>query len=397
MFENLPMAPPDAILGLGEAFKKDPNPRKINLSVGVYKDEKGNTPVLDCVKEAERRLVETERTKSYLSIEGLADYGLMVQELLFGPGHEILTSGRAVTAQVPGGTGGLRVAADFLKKHFPHSKVWVSKPTWANHPSIFQSAGFQVETYPYIDSTGRKLDFEAMLGALRQMPQGDIVVLHACCHNPTGIDPTPEQWQQIAEVIAERGLLPLIDFAYQGFGSGLSDDATGLREIASRSKELLVCSSFSKNFGLYSERVGALTVVCGSADDAERAISQVRIAIRTNYSNPPQHGAATVALVLGDPVLRRQWEDELTAMRNRIHKMRELFVETMKQKAPNHDFSFLADQKGMFSFSGLTNVQVDELRNKYSVYVVANGGRINVAGMTEENMPALTDAIAKVL
>jgi aspartate aminotransferase len=391
------MAPPDAILGLGEAFKKDPNPRKINLSVGVYKDEKGNTPVLDCVKEAERRLVETERTKSYLSIEGLADYGLMVQELLFGPGHEILTSGRAVTAQVPGGTGGLRVAADFLKKHFPHSKVWVSKPTWANHPSIFQSAGFQVETYPYIDSTGRKLDFEAMLGALRQMPQGDIVVLHACCHNPTGIDPTPEQWQQIAEVIAERGLLPLIDFAYQGFGSGLSDDATGLREIASRSKELLVCSSFSKNFGLYSERVGALTVVCGSADDAERAISQVRIAIRTNYSNPPQHGAATVALVLGDPVLRRQWEDELTAMRNRIHKMRELFVETMKQKAPNHDFSFLADQKGMFSFSGLTNVQVDELRNKYSVYVVANGGRINVAGMTEENMPALTDAIAKVL
>lgn len=397
MFENLPMAPPDAILGLGEAFKKDPNPRKINLSVGVYKDEKGNTPVLDCVKEAERRLVETERTKSYLSIEGLADYGLMVQELLFGPGHEILTSGRAVTAQVPGGTGGLRVAADFLKKHFPHSKVWVSKPTWANHPSIFQSAGFQVETYPYIDSTGRKLDFEAMLGALRQMPQGDIVVLHACCHNPTGIDPTPEQWQQIAEVIAERGLLPLIDFAYQGFGSGLSDDATGLREIASRSTELLVCSSFSKNFGLYSERVGALTVVCGSADDAERAISQVRIAIRTNYSNPPQHGAATVALVLGDPVLRRQWEDELTAMRNRIHKMRELFVETMKQKAPNHDFSFLADQKGMFSFSGLTNVQVDELRNKYSVYVVANGGRINVAGMTEENMPALTDAIAKVL
>jgi aspartate/tyrosine/aromatic aminotransferase len=397
MFENLPMAPPDAILGLGEAFKKDPNPRKINLSVGVYKDEKGNTPVLACVKEAERRLVDTEKSKSYLSIEGLAEYGLRVQELLFGSGHEILATGRAVTAQVPGGTGGLRVAADFLKKHFPHSKVWVSKPTWANHPSIFQAAGFQVETYAYIDSTGRKLDFEAMVVALKQIPAGDIVLLHACCHNPTGIDPTPEQWTQIAEIIAERGILPLVDFAYQGFGVGIGDDALGLREIAKRSKELLVCSSFSKNFGLYSERVGALTVVTASPDDAERAISQVRIAIRTNYSNPPQHGAATVATVLNDPLLRRQWEEELTLMRTRIHAMRELFVETMKSKAPNHDFSFLADQKGMFSFSGLSNMQVDELRNKYSVYVVANGGRINVAGMTEENMPALSDAIAAVL
>ncbi len=397
MFENLPMAPPDAILGLGEAFKKDPNPRKINLSVGVYKDEKGNTPVLACVKEAERRLVDTEKSKSYLSIEGLAEYGLRVQELLFGSGHEILATGRAVTAQVPGGTGGLRVAADFLKKHFPHSKVWVSKPTWANHPSIFQAAGFQVETYAYIDSTGRKLDFEAMVAALKQIPAGDIVLLHACCHNPTGIDPTPEQWAQIAEIIAERGILPLVDFAYQGFGVGIGDDALGLREIAKRSKELLVCSSFSKNFGLYSERVGALTVVTASPDDAERAISQVRIAIRTNYSNPPQHGAATVSTVLNDPLLRRQWEEELTLMRTRIHAMRELFVETMKSKAPNHDFSFLADQKGMFSFSGLSNMQVDELRNKYSVYVVANGGRINVAGMTEENMPALTDAIAAVL
>ena len=397
MFENLPMAPPDAIHGLGEAFKKDPNPRKINLSVGVYKDEKGNTPVLACVKEAERRLVDTEKSKSYLSIEGLAEYGLRVQELLFGSGHEILATGRAVTAQVPGGTGGLRVAADFLKKHFPHSKVWVSKPTWANHPSIFQAAGFQVETYAYIDSTGRKLDFEAMVAALKQIPAGDIVLLHACCHNPTGIDPTPEQWAQIAEIIAERGILPLVDFAYQGFGVGIGDDALGLREIAKRSKELLVCSSFSKNFGLYSERVGALTVVTASPDDAERAISQVRIAIRTNYSNPPQHGAATVSTVLNDPLLRRQWEEELTLMRTRIHAMRELFVETMKSKAPNHDFSFLADQKGMFSFSGLSNMQVDELRNKYSVYVVANGGRINVAGMTEENMPALTDAIAAVL
>lgn len=397
MFENLPMAPPDAILGLGEAFKKDPNPTKINLSVGVYKDEFGNTPILACVKEAERRLLETEKSKGYLSIEGLAEYGAKVQELLFGHGHEIVASGRAVTAQVPGGTGGLRVAADFLRKHFPHSKVWVSKPTWANHPSIFQAAGFQVETYTYIDSTGRGLDFEGMLASLREIPRGDIVLLHACCHNPTGIDPTPEQWVKIAEIVAERGLLPLVDFAYQGFGEGLTEDAAGLRELAARSKELLVCSSFSKNFGLYSERVGALTVVAADPSDAERALSQVRISIRTNYSNPPQHGAAAVAMVLSDTLLRRQWEDELTAMRVRIHKMRHLFVETMQQKAPQHDFAFLADQKGMFSFSGLSNMQVDELRNKYSVYVVSNGGRINVAGMTEENMPALTDAIAAVL
>jgi aspartate/tyrosine/aromatic aminotransferase len=397
MFENLSMAPPDSILGLGEAFKKDSNPKKINLSVGVYKDEQGNTPILACVKEAERRLLDTEKSKSYLSIEGLADYGLRVQELLFGNNHEILSSGRAVTAQVPGGTGGLRVAADFLHKHFPRAKVWVSKPTWANHPSIFQAAGFAVETYPYIDSTGRRLDFDAMSAALAQLPAGDVVLLHACCHNPTGIDPTPEQWTKIAEVIAERGLLPLVDFAYQGFGSGLVDDAFGLREIAKQTKELLVCSSFSKNFGLYSERVGALTVVTASADDAERTMSQVRISIRTNYSNPPQHGAAAVATVLGEPMLRRQWEEELHVMRSRILKMRQLFVDTMKQKTPQHDFAFLSEQKGMFSFSGLTNMQVDELRNKFSVYVVANGGRINVAGMTSENIPALTDAIAAVL
>jgi aspartate aminotransferase len=397
MFDSLPLAPPDAILGLADAFKSDPNPRKINLSVGVYKDEQGNTPILTCVKEAERRMLANEKTKGYLSIEGHPDYDARAQELVFGPGHEVIVSHRAVTAQTPGGTGSLRVAADFLRKHFPTAKVWLSKPTWANHAAIFSAAGQQVETYAYIDGAGRELDFEAMIAALKKIPAGDIVLLHACCHNPTGIDPTPEQWKQIASVVHEQRLLPLVDFAYQGFGDGLVEDAAAVRELAQPGQELLVCSSFSKNFGLYGERVGALTLVASSAEAAQRALSQIRISIRTNYSNPPTHGAAIVAAVLGDAELRKEWEQELAAMRNRIHDMRRLFVETMRKKAPGHDFSFLERQKGMFSFSGLTNLQVDELRSKHGVYVVGNGGRINVAGMTRGNMEPLCTAIAAVL
>jgi aspartate/tyrosine/aromatic aminotransferase len=397
MFESINTAPPDPILGLGEAFKKDSNPKKINLSVGVYKDAQGNTPVLASVKEAERRLLEGEKTKNYLSIEGLPDYGRYVRELLFGPQSEIVTSGRAVTAQTPGGTGSLRVAADFLKKQLPMAKVWMSKPTWANHPAIFQAAGFTVETYPYIDASGKSLDFPAMLDALKTVAPTDIVLLHACCHNPTGIDPTLEQWKQIADVLQDRGALPLVDFAYQGFGDGLEADAAGLRELARAGKELLVCSSFSKNFGLYSERVGALTLVAPNAEVAQAALSHIRIAIRVNYSNPPQHGAAVVSTVLATPDLRKQWEGELADMRSRINGMRKLFVDTMKKKAPQHDFSFLSTQKGMFSFSGLTPLQVDELKTKHGIYVVVNGGRINVAGMTEENMDQLTTAIASVL
>ena len=397
MFSSLPLAPPDAILGLSDAFKQDKNPHKINLSVGVFKDEQGNTPILACVKEAEKRIFASEKSKGYLSIEGHLEYDARVQELLFGPGHEVLKSARAVTAQTPGGTGSLRVAADFLHKHFPAARVWVSSPTWANHPAIFKAAGQTVETYPYIDKSGRQLDFAAMLAALKQIPAGDIVLLHACCHNPTGIDPTPAQWSEIASVVGERGLLPLVDFAYQGFGEGLNEDAVGFRELASAGRELLVCSSFSKNFGLYGERVGALTVLASDADSAQRALSQVRISIRTNYSNPPTHGAAIVAAVLADADLRQQWEQELAAMRQRIHEMRKLFVETMRAKSPQHDFAFLANQKGMFSFSGLTNLQVDELRTKHAVYVVGNGGRINVAGMTKSNMEPLSAAIAAVL
>jgi aspartate/tyrosine/aromatic aminotransferase len=397
MFDSLPLAPPDAILGLAEAFKNDPNPRKINLSVGVYKDEQGNTPILASVKEAERRLLASEQTKGYLSIEGHPEYGARVQELLFGPRHEVLACRRAVTAQTPGGTGSLRVAADFLKKHFPTAKVWLSKPTWANHAAIFSAAGQQVETYAYIDGSGRGLDFAAMIAALQRIPAGDVILLHACCHNPTGIDPTPQQWKEIAAIVHQQRLLPLVDFAYQGFGDGLNEDAAAVRELAQPGRELLICSSFSKNFGLYGERVGALTLVAASPEAAQRALSQVRISIRTNYSNPPTHGAAIVATVLGDGELRKQWEQELATMRDRIHQMRRLFVDTMKKKSPKHDFSFLEGQKGMFSFSGLTNLQVDELRSKHSVYVVGNGGRINVAGITRENMDPLCSAIAAVL
>jgi len=397
MFETFEMAPPDSILGLTDAFKKDTNPNKINLSVGVYKDASGATPILRCVKEAERRMLEQEQSKGYLGIDGLPEFGRLACELLFTADHEALTSGRTVALQTPGGTGALRVAADFLKQNLPASSIWISKPTWANHPKIFEAADRKVETYQYVNASGTGLDFDAMLKSLNGIPAGDVVLLHGCCHNPTGVDPTPEQWLQIADVLHERKLLPLIDFAYQGFGQGIDEDAAGLRAIVRPGSEALICSSFSKNFGLYSERVGALTLVAGTSDVAQAALSHAKVSVRTNYSNPPQHGGAIVATVLGDAELRAMWEDELAEMRSRIHAMRTLFVATMKQKAPQHDFSFIADQCGMFSFSGLTPVQVDELKSKHAVYIVTAGGRINVAGMTEQNMDRLCTAIASVL
>jgi len=397
MFEVLSMAPPDAILGLNDAFRKDPNPQKINLSVGVYKDAEGNTPILASVKEAERRLLATEVNKSYLPIEGSPQYGKFVRELLLGADHEIVTSQRACTAHTPGGTGALRVAADFLQRKLSVKRVWFSKPTWDNHLSVFQAAGLQVDTYAYIDAAGRGLDFAGMLAALNKIPAGDAVLLHAGCHNPTGIDPTVDQWRQIAGAIHERKLLPIVDFAYQGFGAGLVEDAEGLRLLAQPGKELLVCSSFSKNFGLYNERVGALTVVAADQAAADIALSHVKVCIRVNYSNPPCHGAAIATTVLADASLRKDWEAEVAGMRQRISLMRKLFVDTMKAKAPQHDFSFIQNQRGMFSFSGLTPLQVDELRSKHSLYIVVNGGRINVAGMTEGNMDRLCSSIAAVL
>lgn len=396
MFEALEKAPPDPILGLTEAFRNDSNPNKVNLSVGVYRAADGSTPILRCIKEAERRLLEIEQTKGYLGIDGLPEYCAQVRQLLFGNDHEIVTSGRAVTIQSPGGTGALRIAADFLHRKFPQASIWCSKPTWANHPNVFSAAGLTVKDYPYIDVAGTGLDFDALAASLNGIPAGDVVCLHACCHNPTGIDPTPQQWKQIADIVYGRGLLPLVDFAYQGFGNGLAEDSRGLHELCRPGAELLICNSFSKNFGLYSERVGGLTMVAGNADAATAALSHAKACVRANYSNPPKHGALAVSTVLSHAELRSQWETELAEMRNRINGMRQLFAETMKQKAPQRDFSFITRQLGMFSFSGLTPVQVDELRSKYSIYIVGSG-RINVAGMTESNMDRLCDAITGVL
>lgn len=396
MFERITPAPPDAILGLTVAFRNDPNPNKINLGVGVYKDAQGRTPVLHSVKRAEARILETEATKSYLDIDGSPAYAAAVQELLFGAGHEALASKRAVTAQAPGGTGALRVAADFIARVLPGRRVWISDPTWPNHPSIFRAAGLEVATYPYFDAARNGVNFEQMVATVAQIPAGDVLLLHGCCHNPTGSDLTPAQWSQIADLVAERKLLPLIDFAYQGFADGLREDAAGLLAMARPGCELLVASSFSKNFGLYNERIGALTVVAATESAAQSALSHVKQAIRANYSNPPAHGAAIVTTVLSDPDLRAEWEGEVAEMRERINTMRHLFVETLNEKGVARDFSFIARQRGMFSFSGLNAAQVQALRDRYGIYVVG-GGRINVAGMTEANMDYLCAAIADVL
>lgn len=396
MFENLEMAPPDAILGLTDAFKADPAPHKINLGVGVYKDEQNATPILASVKAAEARLLEEETSKSYLGIPGSPAYGACVRELLFGSDHEIVRSGRAQTAQTPGGTGALRVAADFIHTKFPDAAIWLSNPTWANHNAIFAAAGMKVETYPYYDAANKCLDFDAMKAALAKIPAGDVVLLHGCCHNPSGMDPDAAQWAELAALTAERGILPLFDFAYQGFGAGLDEDAAGLRQFCTPGRELLICSSFSKNFGLYNERVGGVTLVGATAEAAASAFSHVEKSIRSNYSNPPAHGGAVVTTILSDDALRAQWVAELAAMRDRIRTMRESFVQTLKDKGVTQDFSFIASQNGMFSFSGLNPEQVKTLREEHAIYIVGSG-RINVAGMTPENMGPLCDAIAGVL
>jgi aspartate/tyrosine/aromatic aminotransferase len=396
MFSTLTLAPPDSILGLTEAFKKDPNPEKINLGVGVYEDEQGHTPVLECVKRAELRLLQEESSKNYLGIAGLAEYDRAVLELLFGRDGAPIASGRAAAVQTPGGTGALRVAADFLSKHFPTARIWFSKPTWANHPQVFAAAGVPCEYYPYLNAAGTGLDFEGMLAGLSTIQSGDVVCLHACCHNPTGIDPTLDQWRRIAAVLADRKLLPLVDFAYQGFGDGLEEDAAGLREICARCPEALICSSFSKNFGLYGERVGALTITAADAAACDAALSQVKICVRSNYSNPPKHGAAIVGLILGDAELRGLWERELAAMRERIRSVREMLVERLAAKGVKGDYSFITRQRGMFSFSRLTQMQVDELRNRHSIYIVG-GGRINVAGIRQSNIDRLCEKVADVL
>jgi aspartate/tyrosine/aromatic aminotransferase len=397
MLNALEMAPPDPILGLIETFKKDPNPAKINLSIGVYRDAKNQTPVLECVKRAEERILAGEKTKNYVSPNsGALDYVAAVQELLFGADHEIVKSNRAVTAHTPGGTGALRTAGDFMKTLLGAKRIWLSEPTWPNHPSVFEAAGLDIAGYPYYDAANKVLDFEPMLDALKKVPAGEFVLLHGCCHNPTGMDPTPDQWKAIADVASKQGWMPVFDFAYQGLADGIREDAVGLSQFLNVGRELMICSSFSKNFGLYNERVGALTVVGESETAAEKALSHLKRVIRTNYSNPPAHGANIVVTVLTDVGLRKLWEGEVKDMRERIAGMRQLFVDSLKKMGVDRDFSFLTTQKGMFSFSGMTKDHVAKLRNDYAVYIVGSG-RINVAGMTEDNMDALCDAIASVL
>jgi aspartate aminotransferase len=396
MFESLSLAPPDPILGLTDAFKRDPNPHKVNLGVGVFQDEAGRTPILECVKRAEARLLAQGAAKTYSPIEGAAEYGRHVRALLFGAGHARASDGTAVTAHTPGGTCALRVAADLAKQRLGLSRVLLSDPTWANHQAIFQGAGLITESYPYYDPRSRGLAFGPMMAALKAAGPSDLVLLHAGCHNPSGVDPTLEQWRELAELAQRRGFLTLLDFAYQGLGEGLEQDAQPVRLFADRGLELMIASSFSKNFGLYNERVGALTLLARERAAGELALSQLKSAIRANYSNPPWHGGAVVSTVLSDPELAALWRGEVEAMRERIARMRALFVETLRRKGVERDFGFIVRQKGMFSFAGISPEQVDRLRDEYAIYVVRSG-RINVAGMSEASMDRLCSALAAVL
>lgn len=396
MFEKIQAAPADPILGLGEAFKAEQREGKVNLGIGVYKDAAGQTPIVKAVKEAEKRLLDKENTKNYLTIDGVAAFNAETQKLLFGAESEIVQSRRAKTAQSLGGTGALRVAAEFIKRQTPAQNVWISAPTWPNHNAIFNAVGINIRDYRYYDKASHSLDWNGMIEDLQQAQAGDVVLLHGCCHNPTGIDPTPEQWAELAKMSAEKGWLPLFDFAYQGFANGLEQDAAGLRAFAANHQEMLVASSYSKNFGLYNERVGAFTLVAADEETAARAFSQVKSIIRTLYSNPASHGGSAVAIVLQDEALKAQWVAELDEMRSRIKEMRRQFVDLLKEYGAEQDFSFIINQNGMFSFSGLTPEQVDRLKDEFAIYAVRSG-RINVAGITAANIRYLCESIVKVL
>lgn len=395
MFEQIPATKPDAILGLTEAFLGDPRPERVNLTVGVYVDETGRTPILQCVKVAEARLLETEETKTYLNIAGNPRYGRLVRELILGPAHPLLGSGRVVSLQTPGGTGALRVAADFLAQHYPQSSVWVSDPTWANHPAIFAAAGVNTQTYPYFDSATQDVALNAMLETMAQMPAGDFIVLHGCCHNPTGADPSGAAWIEIAEMCRAQALLPIVDLAYQGFGNGLEPDAAGLRTLTDHLDELLICNSFSKTFGLYRERTGSLSVIAAEAAAATRALEAIKICVRRNYSNPPSHGAAVVTTILDDAQLRADWHAELDAMSASIRRTRRVFADALAAAGWPAAVDFLRQQVGMFSLLGLPPESIDRLREEYSVYLVRNG-RINLAGIQPSNMDYVVSSLLKV-
>ena len=395
LFGAIDMAPRDPILGITEAFNADTNPAKINLGVGVYYDDNGKVPLLDCVQKAEAKLIEQLAPRTYLPIDGLAAYDKAVQELVFGADSPIIQDKRAITVQALGGTGALKLGADFLKRFSPDSEVFISDPSWENHRALFESAGFIVNSYTYYDPATHGVDFDGMLASLNAMPRGSVVVLHACCHNPTGADLTADQWTQVIEAVVAGGLVPFLDMAYQGFGAGIAEDGAVVRRFAEAGGALLVSNSFSKSFSLYGERVGALSVVAASAEEAARVLSQLKRVVRTNYSNPPIHGGKVVATVLATPELRQKWEDELAGMRVRIKEMRDALVKKLAEKAPGHDFEFVREQVGMFSYSGLTKEQVAKLREQ-SIYAV-DTGRICVAALNSKNIDLVVDAIAKVL
>jgi aspartate/tyrosine/aromatic aminotransferase len=393
---SLTPAPADPILGLTETFRADTRPEKVNLAAGVYVDDSGVTPVIPSVLEAEKRLLEKVGSKGYLPIDGRAGYKKAVRDLVFGPDHEIVASDRSATAQTPGGTGALRVAADFLLQTGSSRTLWLSDPTWPNHPQLFGLAGFSLKTYPYLDDSGRQIDVGSLLSALRSAAPGDVVLLHGSCHNPSGVDPDQETWAAIGEIVAERELVPIVDFAYQGFGFGLREDADWLAGLARPGLEFLVCSSFSKNFALYNERAGALTVVAADASRAASALSHVKIAIRANYSNPPAHGADVVETILADAALRAQWEVELAGMRDRILGNRAALVEALVAAGVPGQWEPIRHQRGMFALLGMSNEQVARLRDEFAVYVVTRG-RINVAGLTPASLPHVVKAVKAVM
>ncbi|HEX7634956.1 MAG TPA: amino acid aminotransferase [Noviherbaspirillum sp.] len=396
LFSAIEMAPRDPILGITEAFNADQNPNKVNLGVGVYYDDNGKVPLLECVRKAEAQLMEKAAPRTYLPIEGLAAYDKAVQELVFGADSPVIQEKRAVTVQALGGTGALKIGADFLKRFSPNAQVFISDPSWENHRALFESAGFVVNNYPYYDAATRGVNFSGMLNALKTMPAGSVVVLHACCHNPTGADLTTDQWTDVIQIVKERGLIPFLDMAYQGFGDGIAEDGNVVRRFAQAGGPLFVSNSFSKSFSLYGERVGALSIAAASAEEASRVLSQLKRVVRTNYSNPPIHGSQVVATVLATPELRKLWEEELAGMRVRIREMRSAMVQKLKDKAAGHNFDFVIKQRGMFSYSGLTKEQVGRLRDEFSIYAV-DTGRICVAALNSRNIDNIVDAIAKVL
>src|SRR5207302_538967 len=396
LLAQVPLAPSDPILGITEAYVADPNPKKVNLGVGVYYDDAGKVPLLECVRRAESERLKAAPPRNYLPIDGLAAYDRAVQELVFGKEFAAVREKRIVTVQAIGGTGGLKIGADFLRQITPLSEVWISDPSWENHRQLFEAAGFTVRSYPYYEPKTHGLDFAGMRRALDRLPAGAIVVLHACCHNPTGVDLSPEHGSEILAIVQRRGLIPFLDLAYQGFGDGLDADALAARLFGGAMTPVFLSSSFSKSFSLYGERVGAFSLVTASPKEAARVLSQLKRIVRTNYSNPPGHGSQLVAAVLASPELRAQWEHELGLMRDRIKRMRLDLVSKIKERAPRADFGFILTQRGMFSYSGLTKEQVLRLRREYSIYDIETGS-ICVAALNSGNVDYVAEAIAKVI